>query len=190
MSFLPSKKNNRERRESSSHDGNTSIQCVRQPVTYTGSLSWGQFRSQNQRCMHPLLENGEGKSSKIPHYNPHTVFGRPDPTKGRRRRPTLRGGTLLARYSFDHVAPSLACPVGRSVVNSARWTFLVAKTEVVIFHLLSCPPSVLPSLRVASSPLGMSRQTCAIILARVAALNCASVRLSLSGCANLRQNCL
>ena len=162
-------------------DGNTSIQCVRQPVTYTGSLSWGQFRSQNQRCMHPLLENGEGKSSKIPHYNPHTVFGRPDPTKGWRRRPTLRGGTLLARYSFDHVAPSLACPVGRSVVNSARWTFLVAKTEVVIFHLLSCPPS----LRVASSPLGMSRQTCAIILARVAALNCASVRLSLSQVARI-----
>ena len=135
--------------------------------------------------MHPLLENGEGKSSKIPHYNPHTVFGRPDPTKGRRRRPTLRGGTLLARYSFDHVAPSLACPVGRSVVNSARWTFLVAKTEVVIFHLLSCPPFVLPSLRVASSPLGMSRQTCAIILARVAALNCASVRLYLSQVARI-----
>ena len=170
MSFFPSKKKNRER-ESSSHDGNTSIKCVRQPVTYTGSLSWGQFRSQN----------GGGKSSKIPHYNPHTVFGRPDPTKGRRRRPTLRGGTLLARYSFDHVAPSLACPVGRSVVNSARWTFLVAKTEVVIFHLLSCPPS----LRVASSPLGMSRQTCAIILARVAALNCASVRLSLSQVARI-----
>ena len=62
--------------------------------------------------------------------------------------------------------PFLACPVGRSVVNSARWTFLVAKTEVVIFHLLSCPPFVLPSLRVASSPLGMSRQTCAIIPAR------------------------
>ena len=71
----------------------------------------------------------------------------------------------------------------RSVVNSARWTFLVAKTEVVIFHLLSCPPS----LRVASSPLGMSRQTCAIILARTAhgAELCLRPSLSLSQVARI-----
>ena len=138
MSFFPSKKKNRER-ESSSHDGNTSIKCVRQPVTYTGSLSWGQFRSQNQRCMHPLLENGEGKSSKIPHYNPHTVFGRPDPTKGWRRRPTLGGWTLLARYSFDHVAPSLACPVGRSSILHVG-PFLLRRRKWLSF--ICCP--VLP----------------------------------------------
>ena len=86
----------------------------------------------------------------------------------RRHHPTR--GTLLARYSYplpSALPGSAVRPSVRPVVNFARWTFLVAKTEVVIFHLPSYrppPSSFLPSfLRVASSPLGMSRQTCAII---------------------------
>ena len=153
-------------------------------MTYTGSLSWGQFRSQNQRCMHPLLENGEGKSSKIPHYNPHTVFGRPDPTKGWRRRPTLRGWTLLARYSFDHVAPSLACPVGRQFCT-LDLSCCEDGSGYLSFAVLSSLPScrLFPFRNVTPNVRNHPR-------ARVAALNCASASLPLSGCANLRQNCL
>ena len=54
-----------------------------------------------------------------------------------RRHPTPSRGTLLARYSFP-LPQSLS--VRGPVVNFARWTFLVvAKTEVVIFHLPSYP---------------------------------------------------